>query len=283
MSLDLDRIRLLILKGLYLDDTLAEELVLKGGNALRLVHQIGDRASVDLDFSLDGDFEEGMEKLRERAERGIREACEPEGFYPFDVTIQKTPRIKGEDLDPTWGGYMLTLKLADGPTLDAYGDDIDELRKRSLRISPPKTVFKIDVSKHEYVEPAVHHLVDNVEIRVYTALLQAAEKLRAICQQLPEYKYRHRPKPRPRDFVDLWQISEHGFDLCCDEFVRILGPVFDAKDVELSWLKTVHQHRDFHAAAWDSVLQEMPEADSFDFYFEFVLRLISELEARGVI
>lgn len=46
----LDRIKILAVQAMFSDDDLLEQLVLKGGNAMALVHQISARASVDLDF-----------------------------------------------------------------------------------------------------------------------------------------------------------------------------------------------------------------------------------------
>lgn len=43
---------------MFSDDTLMHQLVLKGGNALRLAYGIGSRASLDFDFSLANDFED---------------------------------------------------------------------------------------------------------------------------------------------------------------------------------------------------------------------------------
>jgi hypothetical protein len=40
------------------DDVLVERLVLNGGNALELAHRIGQRASLDLYFSIEGDFDD---------------------------------------------------------------------------------------------------------------------------------------------------------------------------------------------------------------------------------
>ena len=42
---------------MFSDDDLLERLVLKGGNLLDVVYSISSRASVDLDFSLEGEFE----------------------------------------------------------------------------------------------------------------------------------------------------------------------------------------------------------------------------------
>ncbi len=46
-----DKIRNTILKAIYSDNDLKEDLVLKGGNALKF-YDITDRASQDLDFSI---------------------------------------------------------------------------------------------------------------------------------------------------------------------------------------------------------------------------------------
>ncbi|MBW2725754.1 MAG: nucleotidyl transferase AbiEii/AbiGii toxin family protein, partial [Deltaproteobacteria bacterium] len=54
--MDLPQIRRLIVAALFSDDELLDLLVLKGGNALQLVHVIVDRASTDLDFSMAADF-----------------------------------------------------------------------------------------------------------------------------------------------------------------------------------------------------------------------------------
>ena len=50
------RIRELVVLAVASDDVLMERLVLKGGTALDLVHLPGVRASVDVDFSMAGDF-----------------------------------------------------------------------------------------------------------------------------------------------------------------------------------------------------------------------------------
>lgn len=39
-------------------ELLIERLVLKGGNALQLVHRLGARASMDLDYSMEGDVDD---------------------------------------------------------------------------------------------------------------------------------------------------------------------------------------------------------------------------------
>jgi predicted nucleotidyltransferase component of viral defense system len=60
----IDFVKRKTLVAMFSDDELMERLVLKGGNALDLVYGISTRASVDLDFSLDGEFS-GIDELRE--------------------------------------------------------------------------------------------------------------------------------------------------------------------------------------------------------------------------
>jgi predicted nucleotidyltransferase component of viral defense system len=54
--MDLADIRRTVIIAMFSDDTLMEQLVLKGGNALALVYGLGHRSSLDVDLSIDGDF-----------------------------------------------------------------------------------------------------------------------------------------------------------------------------------------------------------------------------------
>ena len=45
-----EEIRRITIIALFSDDELIDQLVLKGGNALRLIHKISSRTSLDLDF-----------------------------------------------------------------------------------------------------------------------------------------------------------------------------------------------------------------------------------------
>jgi predicted nucleotidyltransferase component of viral defense system len=50
-------IRKLTITALFSDDVLLEQLVFKGGNAMSLIYHISPRVSLDLDFSMETDFE----------------------------------------------------------------------------------------------------------------------------------------------------------------------------------------------------------------------------------
>jgi predicted nucleotidyltransferase component of viral defense system len=52
------RIKKLAIIAMFSDDDLMERLVLKGGNLLDLVYEISTRPSIDIDLSMEGDFEQ---------------------------------------------------------------------------------------------------------------------------------------------------------------------------------------------------------------------------------
>src|SRR5512146_1421142 len=56
--MDLSDIRRLVIVAMFSDDVLFGRLVLKGGNAISLVYGYGTRGSLDVDFSIDGDFDD---------------------------------------------------------------------------------------------------------------------------------------------------------------------------------------------------------------------------------
>ena len=62
-ALSIDHVKRSVIKAVLSDDMLFEHLVLKGGNAIDIIHQITARASVDIDFSMPGDFPGGAEAL----------------------------------------------------------------------------------------------------------------------------------------------------------------------------------------------------------------------------
>src|SRR6267378_4207022 len=55
---------------MFSDDVLFHQLALKGGNAVNLVYKFGSRASVDIDLSIESDFDD-IEDTRERILRAL--------------------------------------------------------------------------------------------------------------------------------------------------------------------------------------------------------------------
>src|ERR1044072_830370 len=81
-----ERIKKLAVMAMFSDDELMETLVLKGGNALDLVYNVGTRASGDLDFSINRAFSpDELEEFPSRIETLLQGAFEPEGYKVLDV------------------------------------------------------------------------------------------------------------------------------------------------------------------------------------------------------
>jgi len=102
-----EEVRKLIVKALYKDDWLYQQLVLKGGNALSLIYNVGSRSSLDIDFSIEKDFED-LSQVARRMERALTSAFGEVGIHVFDFSLEKKP--KSTDIE-WWGGYTAEFKL----------------------------------------------------------------------------------------------------------------------------------------------------------------------------
>lgn len=275
--MDYAKLRAIIITAIYAEDALAERLVLKGGNALHLVHGLSSRSSLDLDLSMSDDFddlEHAKLSLLQAVRRGLRE----HGLVPFDIHLTPKPGKPRDPPDPRWGGYVFSFKIATRQIYVAYENTLEDLRRRALVVNPgQRKIFKLDISKFEYCsEKEVKEYMD-YDICVYSLPMIAAEKLRAICQQMPAYPKVLNKRARARDFYDIWVIESDNIDLA--QYPNTLTNVFEAKDVPLALLLDVEEQREFHRADWQSVVDTViGTIESFDFYFDTVLKLIERIE-----
>jgi hypothetical protein len=102
----LAKVKRLVIIAMFSDDDLMERLVLKGGNLLDLVYQVSARASLDVDFSVDGDLE-SREELERKMTRTLTSTFADEGFRVFDVKVEAVPPEISDDVKDFWGGYNL--------------------------------------------------------------------------------------------------------------------------------------------------------------------------------
>jgi predicted nucleotidyltransferase component of viral defense system len=284
MAISLDEVRRRILIALFSDDELMDALVLKGGNALAMVHKVGSRASLDMDFSIEAAFSD-VDKTGERIFATLKREFGSIGYVIFDEKFETKPSQRGRNQPEWWGGYIVEFKLAERALYEELRHDIEALRRRSEELGPQqKRKYTIDISQNEFCEGKVQREVDDYIVYVYSLEMIAAEKLRAICQQMPEYSFSRTKTPRARDFYDIHQIvSEHGIDLTTKKNSSILASIFEAKQVPADLLGEIHKHRDFHAQDWPSVEASISGAhDTFDSYFDFVVKLASDLQALGI-
>lgn len=282
-QLDLVAIRRVILTAVAADDYLMEQLVLKGGNALELIHRIGARASVDLDFSIARDFED-PDEVAVRLEHSLTDRFDAAGYLVFDFKF--APRPSGREPGSPWGGYVATFKLIPYARADELGGNIEHMRLQSEAVGPSdQRNFRIEISPFEYVDGRIRVEVDHYGCYVYSLDMIAAEKLRAICQQSPQYERRLHPAPRARDFYDLYAaVTEGNISFASSRFQSLLVPVFKAKEVPLALLGSLEEQREFHRQDWDSVRNAVrTRLREFDYYFDYVLEEINELKPLWVV
>jgi hypothetical protein len=282
----LEKIKRLTVVSMFSDDELEEDLVLKGGNAMDLVHRLSSRASMDLDFSMKHDFPGGVENFRVRVERALKKTFKPEGYEIFDVTMQEKPNVISDDMRDFWGGYGVEFKIILSSLFELYKEDVNKLRQYAINIGQGKK-FLIDISRFEYTDGKEEADFDGYRIYVYTAEMIVCEKLRAICQQLPDYddiiKRSYRGTARARDFLDIAVLIEaRKIDVTSESNKEILREMFKAKKVPLVFLNRIKGQRDFHKADFASVLATVKagqELKDFDFYFENVVSLVESLKS----
>src|SRR5580692_11499126 len=130
---DFNEVRRLAITAVFSDDLLFEKVVLKGGNALSLALNLSKRTSLDLDFSIEGDFED-IDEIRERLRRALEDRFSSAGFVAFDFRFERKPSTPREGQDPRWGGYMASFKISEKSGYDKSMSDLDALRRDSLVI-----------------------------------------------------------------------------------------------------------------------------------------------------
>lgn len=286
---EIEKIKRLGIIAIFSDDELLERLVLKGGNALGLVHRVTTRASVDLDFSMEQAFAPGdLDSIRQRIEHRLKQTFAPEGYTIIDVRLQEKPDQISPEIADFWGGYTLEFRLIATAKFAELAADPEAVRRNAVPVGPRnRTRFEIDISKFEYCAGKQAREFDGYTIYVYTPQMVVCEKLRAVCQQMPEYTktVKKHAAPRARDFLDIHDtVQQFHIDLSTDSSRDLLGHIFAAKRVPLRLLGQIHEYREFHRQDWvavEATVRAGVQLKPFDFYFDFVLKLCEQLEPFG--
>lgn len=281
----LEKVKRWGVQAMFSDDELLDELVLKGGNAMALVHRLSARASVDLDFSMSHDFSDGIEAVQARIEKALTTTFRENGFEVFDLKMAEKPLAITEDMADFWGGYAVEFKLIAADLFKLHSPDIELLRRHALSIGQGKK-FLIDISRFEYTLGKQEVDFDGYRIYVYSPEMIVCEKLRAICQQMPEYgpiiKRSRAGSARARDFIDIHVLVDTlKLDLTSEKNKQMLARMFELKKVPLSFLGRISEYADFHRADFPAVQATMvagANVSDFDFYFNFTQDLVNSLK-----
>ncbi|MGD0060083.1 MAG: nucleotidyl transferase AbiEii/AbiGii toxin family protein [Verrucomicrobiia bacterium] len=282
--MDFQEIRRVVITAVFSDDILFDKLVLKGGNALNIVHQVGVRTSLDIDLSIEGDFV-NVDDAKRRLIKALEDRFDSAGYVVFDSRFLKKPPVPKEG-HPDWGGYLIEFKIMEKQRYELLSVNQDALRRMATPVGPGHNrVFHIEISKHEYCKGKIEAEVKAHKIFVYSLPMIVVEKLRAICQQMSEYTLRHPKTARARDFLDIYSVLTQGdVELSSAENQELIRGMFAAKSVPLMLLGKMEKYREFHRADWDAVTVAAGVGlEDYDFYFDYVLKKVKELESLWVV
>ncbi len=285
MNIDIvNRIKRIAIIALASDDELVETLVLKGGNAIDLAYRPSSekisRTSFDLDYSLvNGDFDEDEETISNRIKKTLEQTFLENEYVVIDYKFLHRPKRMREDLADFWGGYKVEFKVVERKLYDNHKGNITQVRNSSISVNPStSTVFEVEFSKFEYVGEKRPVDVDGYTIYVYTPEMIVFEKLRAICQQLSNYKEvipSFTPRARARDFYDIHLIMEmREIDLALPDNLELIKNIFQAKKVPVGYIKNIRNNKTLHLDNWQDVKDTISPHETiqdFDYYFNFVL------------
>lgn len=275
-----EEIRKQTILALFSDEFLFDRLVLKGGNAIHLVHKLALRSSLDLDFSMAGDFED-LEEAKRHLFASLKNHFSALGYVVIDELLTSKPKVQRSEDRSWWGGYELRFKIISREKFRQLRDRPDRLGVNALTVGPrQERSFSVDLSKSEYIEAKAIVDFGEYPIPVYTLDMIAVEKLRAICQQMPEYEIKGVRTQRARDFYDIHLIvTKRNTDLDSAANHDLIRNIFAAKRVPLELLGRIADYREFHRGDWPAVLDAVGGiANSYDFHFDFVLALVERLK-----
>jgi predicted nucleotidyltransferase component of viral defense system len=276
-------IRTLTITALFSDDKFMEKFVLKGGGALDLIYQIDSRSSIDVDLSIPDDFDpKEIEQIQERVKDLLTNAFEENGYTIFDFSFEKRPHDESRR-PPFWGGYSVEFKILPIEQKDKIKNDLDRARREALVVGfSQEKKFSVDISKYEYCKEKTSKEVNGFKVYAYTPKMLVIEKLRAICQQMPDYKFNEDfKKPRASDFYDIYMLTTRlGLDFSPAD-LPLLKKVFEIKEVDLELLFNIPAYKDFYEQGIPSLKDTIPadklEDFDFDIYFEFVINIIRKI------
>ena len=284
-------VKKIIIRSIYSNDELFDQFVLKGGNAIALIHNKKIRKSIDVDFSISSDFPGGLDALEKHLNHSLSQGFNESNYHLFDFKIKETPKAISGEMKEFWGGYSADFKIIDFEKfkkiqIDSDTKDLLEVLRRNALSVHGSTKIEIDISKHENVSNKITKDFDGITVYAYSVEMIVAEKLRALCQQHIEYGdivQRNRPgSPRPRDFFDIHLLmTECEIDMLSEDNKIMLKEMFAIKRVPIELLARLEDQKEFHGANFMAVtasldVEKTPE-EGFDFYFNYVNELAKNI------
>ncbi len=196
---------------------------------MRLFDNLTSRLSIDADFSVHTDID-NENKFFQELKSSVVARFRKEKLDIIDFEWSRKPGKKRAGFPDWWGGWLCEFKLV---SFKHRGKG-KEAKTRNALIPDGANSSKVtvEISKHEFCGKKRTKTIQGVKIFGYSRELLVLEKIRAICQQHPDYVYRS-SKNRARDFYDIYELTanaDEGFISKCSSQIE---NVFLAKEVPL--------------------------------------------------
>jgi hypothetical protein len=225
------------------------------------------------------DFDDELEEIKGRIRKTITQTFGESGLVVIDFKFASRPSQISEALKDFWGGYDIEFKLVTPEQYEKFKGQATRLSSQAASLHPggsPK--IEIEISTYEYVGGKMETEVDGYKFYVYSPEMIVFEKVRAICQQLPEYREiipSHSPRPRARDFYDIHLImKQYHIEPTTKPNTELLMNIFAAKRVPLELIQHIQENLEIHRLDWQNVLDTLSakeEVKDFSFYVDYVL------------
>lgn len=288
MELDyLEQIKKYAIIAMFSDDDLMDMLVLKGGNVLDLIYGVSVRSSIDIDLSMENEFDEkNVDIIIAKIQKVLEDTFQEVGYIVFDLKFVETPQNITPDLKDFWGGYEIEFKVIEKNKYPDLKNDIESLRRSALVVGPKnRKKFFIQISKFEFCEQKQEYDIEGIRIYLYSPEMIVFEKIRAICQQMPEYrklvKSSHQTA-RARDFIDIYYLlKKYKIKIDSKENINLLKCIFNAKRVPLELIGKIDNYKEFHRQDFDAVKDTVKagiKLKDFDFYFDYTIHICKTLK-----
>jgi len=248
---------------------------------MRLFDNLTSRLSIDADFSV----EESI--TNEKTFFNSIKASVGSQFRKFkydiiDFTWKRKPKKRNADFPDWWGGWSCEFKLV---SFRHRGKDI--ITKRRNALSPEganSTKILVEISEHEYCGKKRTKMIHGIKVLGYSRELLVLEKIRAICQQHPDYSFRS-SKNRARDFYDIYELTSKAGSEFADSCSHHIEKVFAAKEVPMSLLSALWDETfiDEQRRGFDEVKDTVSSRiHDFNVYLEHLRFLVKEIYPAAI-
>jgi len=261
---------------IYRDPEPSIQLFLKGGSAMRLFDDLTSRLSIDIDFSINtavDDVDNFFDTMKSKIGRSFHELK----YEAIDFKWIRKPSRKSKDKPDWWGGWSFEFKIVS----HVHRGKSNGIKRRNALIPEGANSSKIivEISEHEYCKNGRTKIINGVNILGYSRELIVLEKIRAICQQHPDYKFKL-SKNRARDFYDIYELTKDVDDDFAHRCSLHIENVFRAKEVPVIILQSFWEDDfiDRQRRGFDQVKNTVQgKVYDFDFYLENIRFLVKEI------